>query len=227
MSQWVWIGAIGESDCELIGDGALAQPVNAVSSLAFSVVGVALIGWARRASGHERAVRWVLVGALVATGIGSFLYHGPETTIGNFAHDITFLVVLIVVAFANLGAGLGWTPGAVWGSVGGAAIVSGVALTAFPGVTNGLAAVGIAVLVVGDFALRRVGSPGQPWYGLSLISFGLAIALLIAGRTGGPLCDPSTFLQPHAAWHVLGAIGVGLYAVGTGEVRIRCTAVPA
>jgi hypothetical protein len=223
----VWIEALGESDCEVIGDGALAQPVNALSSLAFSIVGVALIGWARRATGHERAVRWVLVGALVATGIGSFLYHGPQTTISNFAHDITFLVAIIVVGFANLGAGLGLTPRTVWGSVGGAAIISGVALAVFPGSTNGLAALGIAILVAGDIVLRRVGSPGRPWYALSLVSFGLAVALLVAGRTGGPLCDPSAFLQPHAAWHALAAVGLGLYAVGTGDVRIRRTEVPA
>ncbi len=225
MSKWVWIDALGESDCELIGDGALAQPANALSSLAFSIVGVALIGWARRASGHERAVRWVLVGALIATGIGSFLYHGPQSAPSNFAHDITFLVVVIVVGFANLGAGLGWTPRTIWGSVGAAVIVSGVALGVSPGITNGLAALGIAALIAGDIALRRLGSPAQPGYGLSLVLFGLAIAFLVAGRTGGPLCDPSAYLQPHAVWHALMAIGVGLYAVATGDVRIRRTAV--
>ncbi|HSJ70510.1 MAG TPA: hypothetical protein VLA29_02565 [Acidimicrobiia bacterium] len=221
MSQWVWIEAIGESDCELIGDGALAQPVNALSSFAFSIVGLALVGWARRASGNEHTVRWALVGALVGTGIGSFLYHGPQTTISNFAHDITFLIALFVVAFANLGAGLGWTPRVVWGSVGGATIISSVALALFPGITNGLTALGVAALVAGDIALRRVGSPGRPWYALSLISFGLAMALLVAGRSGGPLCDPSALLQPHAAWHVLGAVGIGLYAIGTGDVRVN------
>lgn len=223
MSQLVWIEAIGESDCELIGDGALAQPVNALSSLAFSIVGVALIGWARRARGHERAVRWTFIAALVATGIGSLLYHGPQSSLSNFAHDITFLSAIVVIGFANLGAGLGWRPRAVWGSVASGVMISGAALAVFPGITNGLAALGIAILVAGDIALRRVGSPGQPWYVLSLFSFGLAVAFLVAGRTGGPLCEPSAILQPHAAWHLLGAVGLGSYAVGTGDVRLGLT----
>ncbi len=220
MSQLVWIGAIGESDCELIGDGALAQPVNALSSLAFSLVGVALIGWAYRARGHEQGVRWAFVGALIATGIGSLLYHGPQTAVSNFAHDITFLVAIGIIGFANLGVGLGWAPRTVWVAIGGSVLVSGVMLAVFPAATNGLAALGITVVVIGDIALRRVGSPGRPWYVLSLVAFGLAVALLVVGRTNGPLCDPSTLLQPHGAWHVLGAIGFGLYAVATGDVRL-------
>ena len=32
-----------------------------------------------------------------------------------------------------------------------------------------------------------------------------ALAAYAAGRTGSPLCDPVSWLQPHAVWHVLAA----------------------
>lgn len=33
------------------------------------------------------------------------------------------------------------------------------------------------------------------------------------GRTGSPACDPESWLQPHAAWHVAMAVGLGAWGV--------------
>ena len=49
--------ALGETDCEQVGAGWLAQPVNALTSLVFSVIGVAVIGWARGVAGIERRLK--------------------------------------------------------------------------------------------------------------------------------------------------------------------------
>lgn len=40
---------------------------------------------------------------------------------------------------------------------------------------------------------------------------GAALVAYLAGRTGGPLCDPGSRLQPHAAWHVAGALALGIW----------------
>ena len=42
----------------------------------------------------------------------------------------------------------------------------------------------------------------------------LALAAYVAGRTGSVLCHPATVWQPHAAWHVLSAVGLGLLVSG-------------
>lgn len=43
---------------------------------------------------------------------------------------------------------------------------------------------------------------------VTLVAFGMAIAINALSRTGAPLCQPSSLLQGHAAWHVLTAIAV-------------------
>jgi hypothetical protein len=88
----------GHSDCERIVDAALAQPVLAVTSLAYVAAGVAVLSWAMR-------VRAPLAGAagvaLVAVGAGSFAYHGPQPSWAELAHDWS-----IVAAGAVYAAGL-------------------------------------------------------------------------------------------------------------------------
>ena len=40
----------------------------------------------------------------------------------------------------------------------------------------------------------------------------LAIVAYVAGRSGSPWCRPTSLWQPHAAWHVLSALGLGTAA---------------
>lgn len=91
-------GSFGHSDCEQIVVGTLAQPVLAVTSLAYLAAGLAVLGWAVR-------VRSLLAGAaavaLVAVGVGSFAYHGPQPSWAKLAHDWP-----IVAAGAVYAAGL-------------------------------------------------------------------------------------------------------------------------
>jgi hypothetical protein len=90
--------SFGQSDCERIVVGALAQPVLAVTSLAYIAAGMAVLSWAVW-------VRAPLAGAagvaLVAVGAGSFAYHGPQPSWAELAHDWP-----IVAAGAVYAAGL-------------------------------------------------------------------------------------------------------------------------
>ncbi|MBA2327572.1 MAG: hypothetical protein H0V95_13140, partial [Actinobacteria bacterium] len=84
--------ATGASDCERVGDGLLAQPVNTLSALAYIVIGV-WIGarfptWAARVFG-------LLV---VLVGIGSVAYHGWEGGGVEFVHDAAFSGALLFIA---------------------------------------------------------------------------------------------------------------------------------
>ena len=78
--------ALGASDCERIGEGFLAQPVNALTSLAFVAAGAWIIS---RGSRTSAVMGWVVV----ASGVGSFLFHGPQPPLARQAHDGTAIAV--------------------------------------------------------------------------------------------------------------------------------------
>ena len=65
----------GHSDCERIVGATLAQPVLAVTSLAYVAVGMAVLCWAMRLTAPLAGAAGV---ALVAVGAGSLAYHGPQ-----------------------------------------------------------------------------------------------------------------------------------------------------
>jgi hypothetical protein len=94
-----WIVAVlGGADCERIRAGLLAQPFNAVSSLAYVAVGLWLLGRTRARGSH----RTILVGGgatLVTVGVGSFAYHGPQPGWADTAHDASIAGLALVTAF--------------------------------------------------------------------------------------------------------------------------------
>jgi hypothetical protein len=179
-------------DCEAIGRGLLGQPANALSSLVFVLAGVWLL---RRAT-----TRWVGL-ALIATGTGSFLFHGPMAPDGEWIHDVTLVWLLAVVMVETRQ----WAAGIHLACAGvvaiGFALVPGVA-----DVTMALVAVAAVVSLLVDDRSRRT------W--LPLLFLGAAALVGRLGATDGPLCDPTSIVQPHALWHVGAAIAVTWWAEG-------------
>jgi hypothetical protein len=51
----------------------------------------------------------------------------------------------------------------------------------------------------------------------------LALAAYVAGRAGSALCHPAALWQPHAAWHALSAVGLGLAMLGCSRSHARAT----
>lgn len=146
MPRW-WGGdgygerTLGAVDCEAVSTGLLAQPVAALTSLAF--VGAA--GWlAARlpASGRER---WAAGGYAVLLGLvgaGSFVYHGPQPTGAEVLHDIPVALVLLTGAAVPIAR---WARGRPPLAPGGSRFARAAAAT----LTAGLAA----------YLLGRTGSP--------------------------------------------------------------------
>ncbi len=184
-------------DCEAIRPGLLGQPANALSCLVFIVAGFWLL---RRA-----ATRWVGL-ALVATGTGSFLFHGPLAPDGAWIHDVTlaWLLVVIIVEAKQ------WRTGIHLAGAGALA----VGFAAFPALAEPamavMAAAGIALLLIDDRSLRT-------WAPLSVLAVSAMVGRL--GGTGGPLCDPGSIVQPHALWHVGAAIAVTWWTGGRPSIR--------
>jgi len=186
------------ADCERIRPGPLAQPVNALSSLAFVVAGVPLVRGRGRVT---RALGW----AALATGLGSVAYHGPGTALGRYAHDASLIALLVLMALDDTERATGRTP-----PPGGLIVVPVVAaLGALPALTDvAQPAAGAVAVVAGIARSWRVRDGARPRAGLALLGAGALLQAL--GRTGQPLCEPGSWLQPHAAWHLAAAAAIVL-----------------
>ena len=187
-------------DCEALHVSWPQQPVNAWSSLAFVIVGVAL------AVGGTSAWARIIGGAAGLVGVGSLLFHGEHTAFTGWVHDWSIGLLLTLLVFA---VGSRFATSSL--AVSAAAVVMGVVFWLAP-VTGEWVHGGLALTWAGREFFHR----GERARAPLALAAGLVAAgaiFTIFGRTGGPWCDPGTFWQPHAAWHVLTAGGLGSYAV--------------
>lgn len=179
-------------DCERILDSLLGQPVNTLTAFGFIVAG----GWVISRS----TLRWVGI-ALIATGVGSILFHGPMPPFAEWAHDVSLAWLILVIA----GAGRSWDR---WTHLPGLAVLSGLFALA-PGSANPVAVALTVIAVVLLLQLDRSRATLGP-----LVLLGTVAVIGRLGATGGPLCDPDSLLQPHALWHIGSATAVVWWAVG-------------
>lgn len=173
------IGAVGESDCEAIDPGLVAQPVNAVTSLGFVLAGLAVL--LLLTPSQRRGVGGLYALLLALVGIGSVLFHGPQTPGAKFLHDAPIVALGILIAVVVVIRWRGDQP-------------------IFPGATrNRLIALGVIAAFAGvSYLTGRTDSPAcdpdsvvQPhggWHLLSALVFVLVAALLFrAPRRGEPV----------------------------------------
>ena len=92
--------ALAESDCEQLRPGWLAQPANAISSLAYVGVGAWLLWHSFRSGGHRPAT-FAAGSAMVGVGVGSVAYHGPQPGWASLAHDAGVWSLAAVIAVQN------------------------------------------------------------------------------------------------------------------------------
>lgn len=216
---------MGTSDCEHIGEGLLAQPVNTLSSFAYVAVGAVLL---RRALAARSTVLVVYAVTVVAVGIGSVAFHGPMPSWGRFAHDFSIAAVL---AFA-IGYDIALVRGAgvqlaltVFGVLLG---VCGVVLAIWPDSSNALDSVLVVGAVIAEVSVARspkrlaaargrVPEPGVWILGGAVLAVGAVLNAL--GRTDAPLCEPDSLVQLHGVWHVLTAAVLWMYGARVLEPR--------
>ncbi len=210
-------GQIGASDCEAIGEGWLAQPVNTLSSGAYMVFGAWIVVSALRRRGHETMTQVAFGIALAGVGVGSILFHGPMPPGARLVHDLTIASVFALIAARAVGTMQGWSEGFVMGLFAGITALIGVAMAVSPNVGIALSAVvGLAALGLETYLYRagrreRISSQLVSWLAAVMVLLLAGGLVNLLGRTGGPLCDPASALQGHAAWHVLTAAAFGLY----------------
>lgn len=169
------VAALGGADCERLRSGWLAQPANAVSSLAYVGVGVWLL-WRARSPGSHRGVLLAAGAAMVAVGLGSFAYHGPQPGWASAAHDASIVALAVTLVSVH-----------VW---------------LLPRARPQIAAV-----------LPGSWRAAAPWIVTAVFAYW-------AGRTASSLCRPTALWQYHAAWHILGAVALGLVTARIGHQHV-------
>ncbi len=194
---------VAADDCEADSGRWLAQPVNALSSLASAVAG-ALI-W-RRSSG-DPALRSFAV-TVTANAVGGLAYHGPGGRVGVWLHDAALLWTLGSVAAIDGAALTGRRPAWLSAAIAGAA---GAAVLAVRPASSGPLQAGVGVAVAAGEAavgLRRL----RPVLGPAAL-LGLGAAMHARSRTGCPWCRPDSLLQGHAAWHLLSSAALAWWGI--------------
>jgi hypothetical protein len=214
------VGRVVHSDAAM--SRLVREPFNTWTNLAFVLVGSVLLF-------RRGAPVLVHAGvALIAVGIGSFLYHASASRtlrhldVGAMYWIYGVLIVLglgavfpriaaiyhrfhaaccvlipilavIVTVYRNVRIA-GWKP---------------FDLSLVTGIAAAVAGVGMAVVSV------RTGRWAQTL--VSLFLFGVSVVLQIGDRPGGWWCDPTSIIQAHGMWHVLGAIACGLACAQLGR----------
>lgn len=215
MSLPVAADSIGSSDCEELGDGWLVQPINALSSFSYVVVGLVVVA-AMMFRPVDR-VRAVLYAACVAAiGIGSVMFHGPQPVGSQLAHDLPILLTAWFIVVQDLA--LVTTRvrrDLLWFFVGAAIATAAAAIEigTVPPLTGAAVA---AILVLEVVIARRGGRPRGGIGGRRIAAIVIGIAAIAAatwilGRTDSPLCDPDDVIQLHGVWHLLSAAVFGLW----------------
>jgi hypothetical protein len=217
------------SDCEALRSGFLAQPVNALSSLAYLGAAMWLTASARRRRGRVTGDVATFASLLTAEGIGSLLFHGPGDAASHLLHDVALIGTSAAVASFDVALVAGAdTVAGVRPTLVATAAAAGVLLVA-PDATNAVAAVatGAAVTAAGVAGWRV--RPGRGWRLAAAACLGAGAVLDVLGRTDGVWCRPSSWWQPHAGWHLLtaGALAFWGRAALVEAAAARATRPPA
>lgn len=217
--------ALAGPDCEGIGSGAFDQPANTVSSAAFLLAGLWILGRARRCAG--RRIELAVFGLAVAgNAVGGLLYHGIRSEGATWVHDEAILAVLAFAAVSALARLRGWQAPATLVAFAAALAGSGALLAIAPASSYAMFAVlgvGAGAWELGEYrhelsAIRAEGLTPRRVARLGVAAVAvLAAAAFFVGRAGAELCRPESAFQWHAAWHVLAAVAMALYAYAAIE----------
>ena len=192
--------------CERTSDALDAEPLNAITNVGMLVAAWAATRLQRRQPNRDAAgLITAMIVAIVAGGVGAFLFHTTATVWAVGLDVLPFLVFMLLVLWLTLTRFFAWPP--LMAAIGVAAFIAVV----FGGgvvVARGMLPAGayyllpLAVLVVVAVILWFRGSPAGPSYIAAALVFAVAFA---ARELDDPLC-PAIPVGTHFVWHLLAAL---------------------
>jgi hypothetical protein len=200
-----WFEAI-DGYCERLDASYWAEPINAVTNLAFILAALIM---AVRLRGSNLMIGWALVWVLALIGVGSFLFHTHAQGWSAVADVGAILFFILLYLFAASHNYLGLS--AFWSAMSVAAFFP-FALGLQPlfanlpvlGVSSAYLPVALLIAIYGVILLRRAPDTAR---GL-LVGAALLMVSILLRSLDEPLCD-SIPIGTHFAWHILNAIMLG------------------
>jgi predicted membrane channel-forming protein YqfA (hemolysin III family) len=205
-----WRGATCLPDdcfCETLQEGLVRQPANTWSSLSFVLVAIwTVFRWRAALKAREPALSQAEIALFAATlaivGLGSAFYHATFTFIGQVLDVSGMYLLATFILLHRLGPK--WGPGPAWASV--AFVLVNAALMTAQVTTPSLRRVVFGLLlIVALYVEWRESGPGRIWLGRGASLMALAFIIWFVDRQR-LVCDPDSWIQGHALWHVLGAL---------------------
>lgn len=218
-----WFGpdvAAGANFCEAARSGLIKQPANTFSNLGFVVAGLAAAFYLDRhwsSTSHLLAPFPALIALL---GQGSMGMHATQSSLGGrFDVGSMYLVAGFAAAYGItrlLGRGMAALATLFVVLVVAAEIFGASDIPAPLVDTAGNLAFAVLLLlaVVVEVVIQRRPDDPQSW-GWALAALGAMVVAFVIwslSHSGGPWCDPNSWLQGHAVWHLLCAMAAyGLF----------------
>jgi dihydroceramidase len=208
----------GRCFCEATLGNPIRQPADTYSNLAYVLVGALILAFAN--TGHrvnrmsQPAYARLYGIAILAVGIGSTFYHGSLTVVGNWFDVMGMYLVamfLVLYALVRLRTFSGTRFAIVYAAIN---AMLGIALVVIPAFKRDVFAALILIAIALEGLLLIMQRPRievRYWLG-ALALFATAYVIWILDNTR-VWCDPTSWLQGHAIWHLLGAGATGLLFV--------------
>lgn len=196
-----WFSPV-DAYCERTGPDYWAEPVNALTNLAFILAAV-LMGLRHR--GHARPLGRLLTAVLFVIGIGSWLFHthaNPLTGMMDVLPIVAFILIYVFAAsrdFLNLRP---WLAGIATAGFIPYAMLTVPLFALIPGIGSSASYAPVPLLILIYAALLRGRAPDTA-RGLA-IGAGILILSLTFRTLDGPLCDRVP-VGTHFLWHILNA----------------------
>ncbi|MFK7744551.1 MAG: ceramidase domain-containing protein [Roseobacter sp.] len=190
--------------CERLGPAYWAEPVNAITNLAFIVAAVWL--WRRSAGVPKARILSLVVGAI---GVGSYLFHTHAQVWAAAADVFPIFLFIILYLYAINRDAVGLSRRAAVGATVLFVPYAGMMVPLFQMVPNlgasaGYAPVALLILIYAGFLRHR-----QPDLARGMALGGGLLILSLTFRTlDEPLCDIWP-LGTHFMWHILNGIMLG------------------
>jgi len=221
-----WFGeaaGVGAEFCEAARPGLIKQPVNTFSNIGFIAAGL-LMAWQLSAGtfiqNNNALARSVFYGTffsclVVLLGPGSMAMHATTSKVGGFFDMLSMYLVASFITAYSMQRFFSWQPVhfvivfiavlliCLWANFQDYKII-------FNFFGNTAFAFFIACTTIFEFLNHYVrGMKHKRAWGFgALISLLFALSIWNLSKTGAPCCDPSSFVQGHAIWHLLDAFAV-------------------